>query len=84
MPCLAAHPRIGHKREYPPPPPPPGKKKPHKIHFHVFFQPHFTDTYLIQTPHYYGQFALSLGKEILYIFSTFNPFNADNGHLFLA
>ena len=23
----------------------------------------FTDTRLIQTPHYYGQFALSLGKE---------------------
>ena len=28
---------------------------------------------IIWTPHYYGQFALSLGKEIPYIFSTFNP-----------
>ena len=26
-------------------------------------KPRFTDTRLIQTPHYYGQFALSLGKE---------------------
>ena len=28
---------------------------------------------LIQTPYYYGQFALSLGKESPYIFSKFNP-----------
>ena len=28
---------------------------------------------LIRTPHYYGQFALSLGKEIPYIVSKFNP-----------
>ena len=26
----------------------------------------------MQTPHYYGQFALSLGKESPYIFSKFN------------
>ena len=26
-------------------------------------KPRFTDTHLIRTPHYYGQFALSLGKE---------------------
>ena len=32
----------------------------------------FRDTYLIQTPHYHGQFALSLGKESRYIFSKFN------------
>ena len=32
----------------------------------------FTDTRLIRAPHYYGQFALSLGKENLYIFSKFN------------
>ena len=30
----------------------------------------FTDTGLIRT--YYGQFALSLGKDSLYIFSKFN------------
>ena len=32
--------------------------------------PHLTDTHLIWTPHYYGQFALSLGKESPYIFSN--------------
>ena len=32
---------------------------------------------LIRTPHYYGQFVLSLGKEIHYIFSKFNPLNMD-------
>ena len=35
------------------------------------------DTSLIWTPHYYGQFALSLGKEILYIFSKLNLLNTD-------
>ena len=35
----------------------------------------FLDTHLIQTPHYQGQFALSLGKESPYIFSKFNPLN---------
>jgi len=39
--------------------------------------PHFTDTYLIQTPHYYGQFALSLGKESPYIFFRFDLLNMD-------
>ena len=43
--------------------------------------PHFTHTHLIHTPHY-GQFALSLGKESLYIFYKFNldkrhPVNMD-------
>ena len=33
---------------------------------------------LIRTPHYYGQFAVSLGKESLYIFSKFNPLNTSN------
>ena len=33
--------------------------------------PHLRDTHLIRTPHYYGQFALSVGKESPYIFSTF-------------
>ena len=41
------------------------------------FKPHFTDTRLIQTPHYYGQFALSLGKKSPYIFSKLNPLNTD-------
>ena len=38
-------------------------------------KPHFTDTCLIQTPHYYGQFAFSLGTESSYIFSEFNLVN---------
>ena len=37
----------------------------------------FTDIRLIRTFHYYGQFALSLGKESPYIFSNFNPLNSD-------
>ena len=32
-------------------------------------KPRFTDTCLIRTPHYYGQFAFSLGTESPYIFS---------------
>ena len=38
---------------------------------------HSTNTSLIQTPHYYRQFPLSLGKESPYIFSKFNPLNMD-------
>ena len=34
-------------------------------------------TRLIRTPRYYRQFALSLGKETLCIFSKFNPLNTD-------
>ena len=41
-------------------------------------KPCFADTCLIGTPHYYGQFALSLGKENLYIFSKSNPLNTDS------
>ena len=41
------------------------------------FKPRFTDTPLIQTSHYYGQFALSLGKENPYIFSKLNLLNTD-------
>ena len=40
-------------------------------------KPHFTDTRLIQTPRYYGQFVLSLGRDSSYIFSKFNPLNTD-------
>ena len=32
---------------------------------------------LYGTPHYYGQFALFLGKESLYIFYKFNPLYTD-------
>ena len=32
-------------------------------------KPRFTGAILIQASHYYGQFALSLGKESPYIFS---------------
>ena len=38
----------------------------------VVVSPCFTDTYLIWTPHYYGQFPLSLGKENPYILFRFN------------
>ena len=37
----------------------------------------FTSTLLIRTPHNYGQFSLSLGKENSYIFSNLNPLNTD-------
>ena len=38
-------------------------------------------TRLIRTPHYYGQFTLSLGKESPYIFSKFNLLNTDTSLL---
>ena len=41
-----------------------------------YTQSRFTDTLLIRTPHYYGQYALSLGKESPYIFPKF-PLNTD-------
>ena len=34
----------------------------------------------MRTPHYYGQFALSLGNESPYIFSKFNPLNTDTSY----
>ena len=37
----------------------------------------FTDTRLIRTTRYYGQFALSLGKESHHIISKFDPLNTD-------
>ena len=40
-------------------------------------EPRFRDTRLIRTPRYYGQLALSLGKESSYLFSKFNPLNTD-------
>lgn len=41
-----------------------------------YTQSRFTDILLIRTPHYYGQFALSLGKESPYILPKF-PLNTD-------
>ena len=40
-------------------------------------EPPLMDTRLMRTPHYYRQFALSLGKALPYIFSKFNPLNTD-------
>ena len=40
-------------------------------------EPNFPTPPFIQTPHYYGQFALSLGNKSPYIFSKFNPLNTD-------
>ena len=37
----------------------------------------FTDTHFVRTPHYYRQFALSLGKESPYVVSKVNPLNMD-------
>ena len=39
------------------------------------------DTRLIRTPHFYGQFAVSLGKESPYIFSKVNPLFTDTSLL---
>ena len=49
------------------------------LHSEVVFtvKPLFTDAHLIWTPHYYGQFALSLGNESPCIFSKFNPLNTN-------
>ena len=45
----------------------------------TYSQNRFTDTRLIRTPHYYEQFALSLGKGNPYFFcSKFNPLNTDS------
>ena len=45
----------------------------------------FTDTRLILTPRYYGQFALSLGKALTFSLNSTHlirtPVNRDNGHL---
>ena len=61
-------------RGVPPPPPAPGEIERQKCRT---VKPRFTDTRFIQTHHYYGQFAVSLGKESPYIFSKFNPVNTD-------
>ena len=43
----------------------------------ITLKPRFTHTRFIRTPRYYGQFALSPGKESPVIFSKFNPLNTD-------
>ena len=40
-------------------------------------RPRLTDTHLIRSPHYYRQFALSLGNESPYSFSKFKPLITD-------
>ena len=48
-------------------------------------KPRFTDTRLIRTSHYCGQFALSLGKESPYIFTIkFQPTLIYNTDTFYA
>ena len=42
------------------------------------FKPCFTDAHLVQKAHYYGEFALSLGKESHYTFPKFNLLNTVN------
>ena len=37
----------------------------------------FKNTRLVQTPHYYGQFSLSLVKVSPHIFFKFNPIKTD-------
>jgi len=37
----------------------------------------FMDTRFVRTPHYYRQFALSLGKESAYVVSKVNPLNME-------
>ena len=48
-----------------------------RVLFHTVKTRFTPDTCLIQTPHFYGQFSLSLGKQSPYIFSKFNPLNTD-------
>jgi len=54
----------------------------------VTVEPHLTDSCLIRTSPYYGQFSLSLGKALTFSLNSTRliqtPINADNGHLFLA
>ena len=49
----------------------------HQTHAATTAKSFFTDTCLVSTSHYYGQFALSLGKESPYMSSKLNPLNTD-------
>ena len=48
-----------------------------RVLFHTVKTRFTPDTCLIQTPHFYGQFALSLGKQSPYILSKSNPLDTD-------
>ena len=53
----------------------------------IHVQSNPADTRLIRTPHYYKQFALSLGKESPYIFQLIQPAHMDTpliGKRFMA
>ena len=49
----------------------------YRVLFHTVKTRFTPDTCLIQTPHFYGQFALSLGKQSPYIFSKSIPLDTD-------
>jgi len=60
-----------------------------RSYFHRTVEPRFTDTRLIRTRRYYGQFSLSLGKACTFSlnstrFRIRTPVNGETGHLFLA
>ena len=46
-------------------------------YLYMYIQSQLYKHLIIWTPYYYAQFALSLGKESRYIFSTFNPLYSD-------
>ena len=48
-----------------------------EFYYYFIVKPRLADTRLIRTPHYYGQFALSLVRESPYIFYKFKPLNTD-------
>jgi len=54
----------------------------------ITVKPWFTNTGLIQSPHYYGHFSLSLGKAFTFFLTLTSlirtPINANSGHLLLA
>ena len=52
----------------------------------IAVEPRFADTRLIRTPHYYGQFPLSLGKAHTFFLTRLirAPLNTEKGHFFLA
>ena len=60
-----------------------------RSYLHCKVETRFTDTRLIRTRRYYGQFSLSLGKVLTFSlnstrFTIGTPVNAENGHIFLT
>lgn len=53
------------------------KKPPWLTQDNTTVKARFMETDLIQTPHYFRKFVLSLGKEIPYISFKFNPLNTE-------